>query len=103
MHPSIGSGPIILQGKTENQWLESLLCPIFKAIVAGFRGFQLPKKIGHKRRSRPWLENDISFWHWPIFASGRVNGFVLSRTVIYGNYVPLKCCYKPAKDRYKVC
>ena len=27
-------------------------CPIFKAIVAGFRGFQLHKKIGHKRRSR---------------------------------------------------
>ena len=27
--------------------LESRLCPIFKAIVAGFRGFQLPKKIGH--------------------------------------------------------
>ena len=22
-------------------------CPIFKAIVAGFRGFQLPQKIGH--------------------------------------------------------
>ena len=27
-------------------------CPIFKAKVAGFRGFKLPLKIGHKRRSR---------------------------------------------------
>ena len=39
-------------------WLEfrtpwKAKCPIFKAIVAGFRGFSLPKKIGHKRRSRP--------------------------------------------------
>ena len=44
---------IISPGKVKNKkYLESRWCPIFKAIVAGFRGFQLPKKIGHKRRSR---------------------------------------------------
>ena len=41
-----------------NAWKEKH--PIFKAIVAGFRGFSLPKKIGHKRRSR-WLDS-VGWW-----------------------------------------